>query len=49
MAQALAGASKVSRTGKPIAPAQVGRILQRLGLAGRLQGGDLQLTAALQI
>jgi hypothetical protein len=33
MAQALAGVGKVSRTGKPVAPARVGRIPQRLGLA----------------
>jgi hypothetical protein len=47
MAQALAGAGKVSSTGKPLAPAQVGRILQRLGLAGKLRGGDQRLVAAL--
>ena len=46
MAQALAGAGKVSSTGKPLAPAQVGRILQRLGLVGKRQGGDLWLVAA---
>ena len=46
MAKALAGACKVSSTGKPLAPAQVGRILQRLGLAGKPQGGDLRLVAA---
>lgn len=48
MAQALAGAGKVSSTGKPLVPAQVGRILQRLGLAGKRQGGDLHLSLALQ-
>lgn len=47
MDQALAGAGKVSSTGKPLAPAQVGRILQRLGLAGKLRGGDQRLVAAL--
>jgi DNA invertase Pin-like site-specific DNA recombinase len=46
MAQALAGVGKVSSTGKPLAPAQVGRILQRLGLAGKPRGGDLLLVAA---
>ena len=46
MAQALAGAGKVSSTAKPLAPAQVGRILQRLGLVGKRQGGDLWLVAA---
>lgn len=46
MAQALAGAGKVSSTGKPLAPAQVGRILQRLGFGGKPQGGDQRLVAA---
>jgi hypothetical protein len=46
MAQALAGVGKVSSTGKPLAPAQVGRILQRLGLLGKSLGADLQLIAA---
>lgn len=46
MSQALAGAGKVSSAGKPLAPAQVGRILQRLGLVG-LQGGDQRLVDAL--
>lgn len=32
MAKALAGVGRLSSTGKPLAPAQVGRILQRLGL-----------------
>ena len=32
MADALAGVGKLSRTGRPLAPAQIGRILQRLGL-----------------
>ena len=46
MAQALAGVGKVSSTGRPLAPAQVGRILKRLGLVGKPQGGDLRLVAA---
>jgi DNA invertase Pin-like site-specific DNA recombinase len=46
MAQALAGVGKVSSTGKPLAPSQVGRILQRLGLAGNRRGGDPCLVAA---
>ena len=46
MAQALAGVGKVSSTGRPLAPAQVGRILQRLGLVGKPQGGDLRLVTA---
>ncbi len=45
-AQALSGVGKVSSTGQPLAPAQVGRILQRLGLAGKVQGGDQPLVAA---
>jgi DNA invertase Pin-like site-specific DNA recombinase len=36
MADALAGVGKLSSTGKPLAPAQIGRILQRLGLSGKL-------------
>jgi DNA invertase Pin-like site-specific DNA recombinase len=46
MAQALGGVGKVSGTGRPLAPAQVVRILQRLGLVGKPQGGDLRLVAA---
>lgn len=46
MAQALAGVGKLSSTGQPLAPAQLGRILQRLALAGKPQGGDLRLVAA---
>ena len=40
MADALAGVGKLSSTGKPLAPAQIGRILQRLGLSGKLLGSD---------
>ena len=32
MANALAGVGKLSTTGRPLAPAQIGRILKRLGL-----------------
>lgn len=46
MANALAGVGRLSSTGKPLAPAQVGRILQRLGLLGKALRGDLQLVAA---
>ena len=40
IADALAGAGKLSSTGRPLAPAQIGRILQRLGLSGKLLGSD---------
>ncbi|MEB3169313.1 MAG: recombinase family protein [Synechococcaceae cyanobacterium] len=46
MARARAGVGKVSSTGRPLAPARVGRILQRLGLVGKPQGGDLRLVPA---
>jgi hypothetical protein len=41
MAQALAGAGKVSSPGRPLAPALVGRILQRLGRVGKPQAVTL--------
>ena len=40
MAAALAGVDKLSSTGRPLAPAQIGRILQRLGLSGKLLGSN---------
>ena len=40
MVAALAGVDKLSSTGRPLAPAQIGRILQRLGLSGKLLGSD---------
>ncbi|QNI52727.1 hypothetical protein SynBIOSE41_00148 [Synechococcus sp. BIOS-E4-1] len=40
MVDALAGVGKLSSTGRPIAPAQMGRILQRLGLSGKYLGSD---------
>ena len=40
MAAALAGVDKLSSTGRPLAPAQIGRILQRLDLSGKLLGSD---------
>ena len=46
MADALAGVGKLSSTGKPLAPAQIGRILQRLGLSGKLLGSDQAWVAA---
>lgn len=38
--------SKLSSTGKPLAPAQIGRIFQRLGLSGKLLGSDQAWFAA---
>ena len=47
MADALAGVGKLSsRSGRPLAPAQIGRILQRLGLSGKLLGSDQPWVAA---
>ena len=46
MADALAGVGKLSRSGRPLAPAQIGRILQRLGLSGKLLGSDKPWVAA---
>ena len=40
MADALAGVGKFSRSGHPLPSAQIGRILQRLGLSGKLLGSD---------
>ena len=45
MAKALAGVGRLSSTGKPLAPAQVGRILQRLGRLGKSLGGNQPLVA----
>lgn len=45
MAQVLAGVGKVSSPGTPLAPDQVGRILQRLALAGKPLGVELRLVA----
>ena len=46
MAEALAGAGKLSITGKPLAPAQIGRIFQGLGLSGKLLGSAQAWVAA---
>ena len=46
MADALAGVGKLSSTGRPLAPAQIGRILQRLGLSGKRLGSDQAWVAA---
>ena len=46
MADALAAVGKLSSTGRPLAPAQIGRILQRLGFAGKLLGSDQVWVAA---
>ena len=40
MADAFAGVGKLSRSGRPLAPTHIGRILQRLGLSGKLLGSD---------
>ena len=40
MADALARVGKLSRTGLSLVPAPIGRILQRLGLTGKLLGSD---------
>ena len=40
IADALAGVGKLSSTEKPLAPTLIGRILQRLGLPGKLLGSD---------
>ena len=46
MAEALAGVGKVSSTGRLLASAQIGRILQSLGLSGKLLGSDQAWVAA---
>ena len=46
MADALAGVGKLSRSGRPLAPAQIGRILKRLGLSGKRMGSDQAGVAA---
>ncbi len=46
MADALAGVGKVSSTGRPLAPAQIGRILHRLGLSGKSLGSKQDWVAA---
>ena len=46
MADALACVGKLSKSGRPLAPAQIGRILQRLGLSGKLLGSDQAGVAA---
>ena len=46
MADVLAGDGKFSRSGRPLAPAQIGRILQHLGLSGKLQGSDQNWVSA---
>ena len=46
MADALAGVGKLSSTGRPLAPAQIARILQRLGLSGKPLGSDQAWDAA---
>ena len=46
MADALAGAGKLSCTGRPLAPAQIGRILQCLDLSGKCLGSDQAWVAA---
>ncbi len=46
MADVLAGVGKLSSTGCPLAPAQIGRILQRLSLSGKPLGSDQAWVAA---
>ena len=46
MADSLEGVGKDSSTGRPLAPAQIGRILQRLGLSGKSLGSDQDWVAA---
>ena len=46
MADALAGVGKLSSTERAFAPAQIGRILQRLGLSGKLLSSDQAWVAA---
>ena len=46
MAAELAGVGKLSSTGRPLAQAQIGRILQRLGLSGKFLGSDQAWVAA---
>ena len=46
MADALAGAGKLSTTGRSLVPAQIDWILQRLGLSGKLLGSDQAWVAA---
>ncbi|KZR90759.1 hypothetical protein MITS9509_02656 [Synechococcus sp. MIT S9509] len=46
MADALAGVGKLSNTGRPIAPAQMCRILKRLCLSAKLLGSDQAGVAA---
>ena len=46
MADVVVGVGKLSRSGRPLAPAQIGRILQHLGLSGKRLGSDLAGVAA---
>ena len=46
MTDALAGVGQLSSTAKPLAPVQIGRILQRLGLSGKQLGSDQAGVAA---
>lgn len=46
MADGLASIGKLSSTGRPLAPAQIGRILKRLGLSGKVLGSDQAWVAA---
>ena len=46
LADALASVGKLSSAGRPLPPAQIGRILQRLGLSGKLLGSDQAWVAA---
>ena len=46
MADALVSIGKLSSSERTLAPAQIGRILQRLGLYGKLLGSDQTGVAA---
>ena len=46
MAYPLAGVSKFSRSGRLLVQAQIARILQRLGLSGKILGIDQAWVAA---
>ena len=43
---ALASDGKLRRSGRSLGPAHIGRILQRLGLSGKLMGSDRAEVAA---
>ena len=46
IAAALSGAGKLSGTGRPLVPVPIGRIFQRLDLAGKPLGSDQAWVAA---